>query len=81
VSFRASRSERDARAYESRLKHYENEIAELKARSDAITFDATRRMEENEVRLFSRASISIHALVFVRHCNYSRVIWKNKFTH
>ena len=49
-SFRANRSERDARAYESRLKQYENEIAELKARSDAITFDATRRIEENEVR-------------------------------
>ena len=56
LSFRASRSERDARAYESRLKHYENEIAELKARSDAITFDATRRIEENEVRLFLHRS-------------------------
>lgn len=54
LSFRASRSERDARAYESRLKQYENEIAELKARSDAISFDASRRIEENEVRLCLR---------------------------
>jgi hypothetical protein len=46
---RAARSDRDARTYESRLKHYENEISELKARCDAVTFDATRRFEENEV--------------------------------
>lgn len=50
LRFRASRNDRDARTYESRLKQYENEIGELKARLDAITLDATRRIEENEVR-------------------------------
>ncbi len=49
IFFRAFRNDRDARVYESRLKQYENEIAELKARYDAITLDATRRIEETEV--------------------------------
>ncbi len=49
IQFRASRNDRDARVYDSRLKQYENEIMDLKARYDAITFDATRRIEENEV--------------------------------
>ncbi|CAF4272765.1 unnamed protein product, partial [Adineta steineri] len=33
---------------ESRLKQYENEISELKARYDSITLDAARRIEDNE---------------------------------
>lgn len=49
ILYRASRNDRDVRAYELRLKQYENEITELKARNDAITFDATRKIEENEV--------------------------------
>lgn len=49
ILFRASRNDRDTRVYESRLKQYENEIGELKARVDTITLDATRRIEENEV--------------------------------
>jgi phage shock protein A len=44
-----SRVDRDARGYESRLKQYETEISELKSRCDAITYDATRKIEENEV--------------------------------
>ncbi len=50
--FRVARNDRDSRAYESRFKQYENEISELKARYDSITFDASRRIEENEVFLF-----------------------------
>jgi len=49
--FRVARNDRDSRAYESRFKQYENEISELKARYDSITFDASRRIEENEVSL------------------------------
>jgi len=44
---KVSRIDRDARGYESRLKQYQNEISELKARCDAITFDTTRKIEEN----------------------------------
>ncbi|CAF1190190.1 unnamed protein product [Rotaria sordida] len=44
-----SRIDRDARGYESRLKQYENEIAELKARCNSITSDTTRKIEENEI--------------------------------
>jgi len=45
---KCSRIDRDARGYESRFKQYENEISELKIRCDGITFDATRKIEENE---------------------------------
>jgi len=45
---KCSRSDRDVRGYESRFKQYENEISELKIRCDGITFDATRKIEENE---------------------------------
>ncbi|CAF0945592.1 unnamed protein product [Adineta ricciae] len=43
-----SRLERDARGYESRFKQYENEIAELRARCEAISFDVKRKIEDNE---------------------------------
>lgn len=48
--FRATRSERDARTFESRLKQYEIEMAELRARADAINIDSSRRIEENDVK-------------------------------
>jgi len=44
---KVSRIDRDARGYESRLKQYQNEISEIKARCDALTYDATRKIEEN----------------------------------
>lgn len=47
---RFSRIDRDVRGYESRLKQYENEIADLKARCDGMKYDTTRKIEENEVR-------------------------------
>jgi hypothetical protein len=47
---RVTRTERDARAYETRLKQHEIELAELKARSDAMTFDIARRQDDNDVR-------------------------------
>ena len=50
VVFRFSRVERDARGYESRFKQYENEIAELRARCEAISFDIKRKIEDNDVR-------------------------------
>jgi hypothetical protein len=53
--FRANRNDRDARVYESRFKQYENEISDLKARYDSIVFDASRRIEENEV---------VHPIIF-----------------
>ncbi len=49
ILFRVSRVDRDARGFESRLKQYENEIAELKARCDAMAFDTSRRIEETDV--------------------------------
>ncbi|CAF0821197.1 unnamed protein product [Adineta steineri] len=48
VQTKAARNDRDSRVYESRLKQYENEISELKARYDSITLDAARRIEDNE---------------------------------
>ncbi|CAF3765713.1 unnamed protein product [Rotaria sp. Silwood1] len=45
---KAARNDRDARIYETRFKQSENEISELKARYDAITLDASRKIEENE---------------------------------
>ncbi|CAF1039530.1 unnamed protein product [Adineta ricciae] len=51
IQAKSARNDRDSRAYEARMKQYESEIAELKARYDSITFDATRRMEDNEILL------------------------------
>ncbi|UJR15242.1 hypothetical protein I4U23_002197 [Adineta vaga] len=51
VQTRAARNERDSRAYEARMKQYESEISDLKARYDSIAFDASRRIEENETLL------------------------------
>ncbi|CAF3683074.1 unnamed protein product [Rotaria socialis] len=48
IHAKTARIERDARAYESRLKQSENEITELKARYDAITLDSSRKIDENE---------------------------------
>lgn len=44
-----ARKERDLRAAEGRLKQYETEIADLKARNDALGFDANRKTDENVV--------------------------------
>ncbi|CAF4467134.1 unnamed protein product, partial [Didymodactylos carnosus] len=41
------RKEREARANEARLKQYENEIGELKARNDAVILDANRKTDDN----------------------------------
>lgn len=48
-SIRLGRKERDLRAVEARLKQYETEIADLKARNDALSFDANRKTDENVV--------------------------------
>ncbi|CAF0791819.1 unnamed protein product [Adineta steineri] len=42
-----ARKERDLRAAEGRLKQYETEIGELKARNEALGFDANRKTDEN----------------------------------
>jgi hypothetical protein len=47
--YRLARKERDLRAAEGRLKQYETEIADLKARNEAIGFDANRKTDENVV--------------------------------
>lgn len=61
-----------------RLKQYENEIADLKARCDAMTFDTARRMEDNEVRIIPLSyfinSFSFYSSLF----KSSIMIWKNK---
>ncbi|CAF0965054.1 unnamed protein product [Didymodactylos carnosus] len=41
------RKEREARANETRLKQYENEIGDLKARNDSIILDANRKTDDN----------------------------------
>ena len=46
---RSKRHDHDVRVHESRLKQYENDIAELKIRSNTVTSDLKRRIEENEV--------------------------------
>ncbi|CAF1678471.1 unnamed protein product, partial [Adineta ricciae] len=42
-----ARKERDLRAAEGRLKQYETELSDLKARNDALGFDANRKTDEN----------------------------------
>lgn len=42
-----ARKERDLRAAEGRLKQYENELSDLKARNDALSYDANRKTDEN----------------------------------
>jgi hypothetical protein len=42
--------DRDARNYESRLKQYETEIAELKVRCDTMMSDSKRKSDDNDVR-------------------------------
>jgi lamin B len=42
-----ARKERDIRAAEGRLKQYETEIGELKARNEALGYDANRKTDEN----------------------------------
>jgi hypothetical protein len=49
--FRLARKERDLRAGEGRLKQYETEISDLKARNEAIGFEANRKTDENVVSL------------------------------
>jgi hypothetical protein len=46
---RLARKERDLRAAEVRLKQYETEIGDLKARNEALGFDANRKTDENVV--------------------------------
>ncbi|CAF4023969.1 unnamed protein product, partial [Rotaria sp. Silwood2] len=41
------RKERELRAAEGRLKQYETEIGDLKARNDALGYDANRKTDEN----------------------------------
>ncbi|CAF1254603.1 unnamed protein product [Rotaria magnacalcarata] len=43
-----TRTDRDTRGFESRLRQYENEIADLKARCNSIASDTARKMEENQ---------------------------------
>jgi hypothetical protein len=45
------RKERDLRAAENRLKQYEIEMGELKAKNETYTFDLNRRSDENVVSL------------------------------
>ncbi|UJR33637.1 hypothetical protein I4U23_021071 [Adineta vaga] len=42
-----ARKERDFRAIEGRLKQYETEISDLKARNEALGFDANRKTDDN----------------------------------
>ena len=47
--FRLARKERDIRATEARLKQYETEIGDLKARNEALVFDVNRKTDDNVV--------------------------------
>lgn len=42
-----ARKERDLRAAESRLKQYENEIADLKSRNESLVYDNNRKTDDN----------------------------------
>ncbi|UJR13623.1 hypothetical protein I4U23_000636 [Adineta vaga] len=42
-----ARKERDLRAAEARLKQYETEIADLKARNEALVYDNNRKTDDN----------------------------------
>jgi hypothetical protein len=45
--FRLARKERDLRSLEGRLKQYETEIADLKARNEALVYDNNRKTDDN----------------------------------
>jgi hypothetical protein len=49
LSFRLARKERDLRSTEARLKQYETEISDLKARNEALVFDNNRKTDDNVV--------------------------------
>ncbi|CAF1133970.1 unnamed protein product [Adineta ricciae] len=42
-----ARKERDFRTLEARLKQYENELADLKARNEALVYDNNRKTDDN----------------------------------
>jgi len=42
-----ARKERDQRATDSRLKQYENELADLKSRNESLVYDNNRKTDEN----------------------------------
>jgi hypothetical protein len=47
--YRLARKERDIRAIEGRLKQYETELGDLKARNEALGFDVNRKTDDNVV--------------------------------
>jgi len=47
--FRLARKERDLRSVETRLKQYETELADLKARNEALVYDNNRKTDDNVV--------------------------------
>ncbi len=49
MSIRLARKERDVRSTEGRLKQYETEISDLKARNEALVFDNNRKTDDNVV--------------------------------
>ena len=44
-----ARKERELRLFEARIKQYETEIADLKARNEALVFDHNRKTDDNMV--------------------------------
>ena len=66
LSSRLARKERDLRAAEGRLKQYETELSDLKARNDALGFDANRKTDENVVSCAKTNKFYQLTFIFVR---------------
>ncbi len=69
VFLRLARKERDLRAAEGRLKQYETEIGELKARNEALGFDANRKTDENVVSDQSKIERGYKMTFYTRSLN------------
>jgi hypothetical protein len=62
-SSRLARKERDLRSIEARLKQYETELADLKARNEAIVYDNNRKSDDNVVSPFLICNINEKSVV------------------
>ena len=77
---RLGRKERDHRAAESRLKQYEGEMAELKARNEALVYDNNRKADDLVVRRTFEEQNSSRSFLrsFLRGYTATSTIWRNK---
>jgi site-specific recombinase len=57
--FRVARKDRDLRTADARLKQYEIEMSELKARNEALAYDVNRKTDDATVRRILIVTLTI----------------------